>query len=94
MRLMRAHIFSRPSSLIAVSIWFDRPLFLCEQSWSWGVCRLPVCFVVDACSGRGRDNVLGLTHAADQLIPAVTHNSAHSEEEDTGTETLRGEVSL
>ena len=40
------------------------------------------------------ENVLGFAHAADQLVPAVAHNGAHAEEEDTRTETLGGEVSL
>lgn len=74
MRLMRAHIFSRPSSLSTVSFWPSNGI------------------QVDG--NREAQNVLGFAHAADQLVPAVAHNGAHAEEEDTGTETLGGEVSL
>lgn len=42
----------------------------------------------------GREIVLGFANAVDELVPAVAHDGTHSEEEDSRTETLGGQVAL
>lgn len=39
-------------------------------------------------------DVLGLPNTANQLVPAVAHDGAHAEEEDSRSEALGGQVSL
>jgi hypothetical protein len=40
------------------------------------------------------EDLLGLSNAADQLVPAVTHNGAHAEKEDSRSEALGRQISL
>jgi hypothetical protein len=40
------------------------------------------------------ENVLGLANASNELVPAETHDGSNSEQDDTRTETLGGQVSL
>lgn len=43
---------------------------------------------------RGERDILGLSNTANQLVPAVTHDGAHAEEENSRSEALGGEISL
>jgi hypothetical protein len=40
------------------------------------------------------EDVLGLSHATDKLVPAEAHDGTHAEQCHSRTETLGGEVAL
>lgn len=75
---MRAHIFSRASSLPAGSSAGGRAGGRTHKGGG----------------GREQAHVLGLADAMDELVPAVAHDGAHAQQQDARAEALGWEVPL